>query len=395
MEIYGIPGTPDQWPSGKPLGTVGTTDPFTITWRDGRKQAVPGKLYLVWPDTVTFKVQSGDIPFHTGTSQDQQSIQESGSSEKNTLGMETKIRKGSMSYEKEHSWGTESSQALITTWGKDLEFEGNITGMPAGYPEVMTYTLKPYIWQQVVKPVQGGVQKFLVLDYWVPDASAIPHSVSLEAPAVDRRAALSPSADLPQAPLITSSTHPDGNTWYASGTATFNWSQPPGDPAVVKHYHYDLDGSPDTIPLGFNWELTNTKTYTALEDGVYWLHVRATSDGENWGATSHFKFQVDTHAPQISLALDPAWPESTGWYVAPVTVNASAGEVIGSGLAVNGIEVSTDGATWNPYTAPLVFSADTPGTTLYARATDGTRQHLRAGLEDLQDRPDSPGLARQ
>ena len=63
-----------------------------------------------------------------------------------------------------------------------------------------------------------------------------------------------------------------------------------------------------------------------------------------------------------------------GWYKTPVAATvavtdvANSGESVGSGVAT--VEVSTDGTTWQPYTAPIAFNNPTAGTTLWARATD-------------------------
>jgi uncharacterized repeat protein (TIGR01451 family) len=71
----------------------------------------------------------------------------------------------------------------------------------------------------------------------------------------------------------------------------------------------------------------------------------------------------------VSLKVDPPWPSgSSGWYVTPVTVSATADDGNGSGVAI--MEVSADGVNWQPYIAPWKFSADTSGRTIYARATD-------------------------
>jgi hypothetical protein len=79
--------------------------------------------------------------------------------------------------------------------------------------------------------------------------------------------------------------------------------------------------------------------------------------------------RVDARPPQVRLTLDPPYPTGNGdWYITPVSVTAAAVDTDGSGVA--GIEVSTDGGPWQSYTVPLALSADTPGTTVYARATD-------------------------
>ncbi len=51
-----------------------------------------------------------------------------------------------------------------------------------------------------------------------------------------------------------------------------------------------------------------------------------------------------------------------------MTAVVSAEDSAGSG--VTDVEVSTDGVSWQPYIAALQFDAETPGTTIYARARD-------------------------
>ncbi len=238
-------GHPDQWPSGRPQGTLGTTDPFTIVWRDGRTQKIPGKLYLVWPkdNNLWIGPGTGDLTFATGIGMEQQSALESGYSEKYSLGMETKLAKGIFTSERERSWGTESSSSNVTTWGKDVEFEGNINGFEhTDTPIEMAYTVLPYVWTQKSKMEGGGYQQYLVLDYYVPEATTITPTAGMDPPAAEKPARLGPAV-APGTPEITSSTHPDQDTWYGGSAATFSWGQPAGDPATVTQYHWILDGA--------------------------------------------------------------------------------------------------------------------------------------------------------
>ncbi len=73
--------------------------------------------------------------------------------------------------------------------------------------------------------------------------------------------------------------------------------------------------------------------------------------------------------------LDPPRPgDNGGWYDVPVTATVTATDLSTSagqaGSGVVSVEVSTDGVTWLPYAAPLVYDADMPPTPFWARATD-------------------------
>jgi len=367
VQVYGMPGTPDQWPKKAPQGTLASGDSFTLTWRDEREtdkereQQVKGTLYHVWKsDLRQTGPGSAGLGFDLGATGSQDYVTGIGDSEKYSAGMEVKVPGAG------GSWGTSYKQSNITTWESSVEFSGQPYGFGTYAPLDLLYKWAPYVWLQKATPAGGGTQQFLVLDYWVDTANTIPDPK----PEPDLCPPTMPGSEpLPQAPLIESPTHPDPATWYNSNTATFTWAQPCGDPATVDTYHWYLDRDPDTVPIGHHLGLTTSATYDGLGDGTWYLHVRPMSDGEEWGATGHRMIRVDAKPPQVSLALDPPLPTGNGdWYVTPVTVSVSATEPIGSG--VTGVEVSTDGVTWQPYTAPLMFTADTPGTTVYARASD-------------------------
>ena len=365
LEVYGRPGTPDQWPMAVTAGSSPLpASSFTLTWRDGRTQTLQRPLNLLWTGAPFITGRgSDDVGFLTGVGGNRQAVQGSGNSKEWTVGLEIKKKR-------ELSVGTSQRQSVSNAWGQGVEFEGKAQGMGANAPTTLDYQWKPYMWLQQAVPAEGGSQEFLVLDYAVPTANAItPLAMPDLCPGIVDRALGGESLAPPQAPLITSPTHPDENTWYTGNTVTFNWQQPAGDIATVKTYDYVLDRQANTVPLGFHLGITPTVTYEGLNDGVWYLHVRPIGGQEDLGGTGHRKVQVDAQPPQVSLALDPPGPTGKGeWYTTPVTVIVSATDPLGSGVA--SVEVSADGVTWAPYAAPWVFSADTPGTTVYARATD-------------------------
>ena len=287
-----------------------------------------------------------------GTNMDQRDVTASGTEDTWKLGLEIR-NKGDVS----KSYSEEESN--IATWEASVTFEGVAAGIEdTKAPKDLTYGFHPYVWLEEVKSVTGVSQKFLVLDYWVSRDTAAPAPPEVDVP---------PQA-VPAAPLITSPTHPDPGTWYASSTAAFTWTQPEGDPAI-KTYDWRLDQKPDTVPSAVHRGPAATKTYQNLADGAWTMHVRGMNAEGEWGETGHRTIRVDAHAPQVSLAVMPKWPDGDGcWYVSPVTVAVAADDGAGSGVA--GMEISTDGVSWQPYITALQFTANTPGATLYARARD-------------------------
>jgi uncharacterized repeat protein (TIGR01451 family) len=173
----------------------------------------------------------------------------------------------------------------------------------------------------------------------------------------------------PQAPVVTSTTQPDPATWYPTSTASLEWGQPAGDPAVVTGYKWNLTRTPVFTPTSIA-QAAAGHTYADLADGVYYLHLQAVGDGGDLSPVTHRAVRVDTAAPQVALVADPAAPTGfTGWHKTPVTVSVTATDTVGSGVAA--VETSADGSTWLPYGAPIPITANTPGTAVWARATDG------------------------
>ena len=380
VQVYGMPGAVDQWPTAQP---VTTTSSFQLSWPGGLQQAVSGQLlYARKGPQLAVRAGSGAADFDLGLESEGEYVQEGSSSDKNTLGMEFRHAAG------EVSLATTDKTSYILSWSKATEFSGAAGGLPRNTSATLNYGFMPYVWLQRGLSSAGINQAYLVLDYWVASIGA----AGLEATAHDASAAAPtdptvqqaawqgegatdtpPPAVTPLVPEVTSATHPDPNTWVLTNTATFDWAQPAGDPAVVDSYHWFLDQIPDATPAGQNLGLETTQTYTELADGVWHLHVRARDEGGLWSETGHRTIRVDANPPQVHLALDP--PAATGnddWYITPVTVEVVADDQGGSG--VQAIEVSPDGVTWQPYFGPRVFDADTPGITVYARAVDAVGQ---------------------
>jgi len=353
VQVWGVPSRVDQWPVGEPFPTMDNKS-YTVELPDGSNQVVDGEFILKRSGTLHVDDQ-GSPEFDNSIEEDWEQMVETSTAVDAKVGFSIKYA------EAEYTTGSKNVRSRIMTWSKETEFSGE-AGMIGENPY---YDYAPYMWLQRATSPADVEQSFLVVDYWVPNSQ--PQSPpdqaanAIQAESVD---------DLePQTPLIDSTTHLDPDTWYDNSTAAFSWMQPPGDPAAVSGYHWYLDRIPDTVPPTHKAEMAIEYTYNNLDDGVWYLHVRAKSEGGLWSETAHRAIRIDTKAPEVELAKDPAQPSGhSGWYNTPLSVSVSAQDLEGSG--VESIEVSTDNLTWQPYTGSMLFDTDSPGTGMWTRAVD-------------------------
>jgi len=99
-------------------------------------------------------------------------------------------------------------------------------------------------------------------------------------------------AGAPEAPVISSPTHPDPNKWYAVKEAKFIWDVPKDATAV----RLLVGRIPQAIPTVTYTTPITSKELTDLAEGTYYFHVRL-RNAEGWGGVSHFRFQIDTEKP--------------------------------------------------------------------------------------------------
>ncbi|WP_392749771.1 Ig-like domain-containing protein [Streptomyces sp. LN590] len=113
---------------------------------------------------------------------------------------------------------------------------------------------------------------------------------------------------LPPSPVISSSTHPDQSDAYKSGSFSATWTPPSGASAG---YSIVVDGTTDTVPDSTT-ETTGTSYTTTRSEGTWYLHVRGIDGNGTGGATSHYRFTVDTTAPGAPDVTSAAYP-SDAW----------------------------------------------------------------------------------
>jgi len=104
---------------------------------------------------------------------------------------------------------------------------------------------------------------------------------------------------------VSSSTHPDPQVYYNSTLPVFSW-EPPYEVTGIKGYSYTVDSTPLTEPAKVlysqNSDLTGTfpGEFAGLTEGNWYFHITPCDIYEQWGNTTHFRFNIDSVAPVIS-----------------------------------------------------------------------------------------------
>ena len=107
----------------------------------------------------------------------------------------------------------------------------------------------------------------------------------------------------PEGPKVFSSTHPDQNKWYKNNNPTFSWEKEEGVTDFSYSIDYDFHGAPDNISEGDRTSIS----YTNLEDGIWYFHLKA-KKGDIWGGVTHYIVQIDTTPPaDFSLIFEPTF----------------------------------------------------------------------------------------
>jgi hypothetical protein len=126
----------------------------------------------------------------------------------------------------------------------------------------------------------------------------------------------------PEGPIISSSSHPDQNTWYQNRTVNFEWDEITG----ATGYSYSFDQNPRTTPPERADATTDRNaSVTADKDGRWYFHVRAKVT--SWGGTSHYAVLIDGTPPAaFTPTLDPTSPKpSTRPELKFITTDAMSG----------------------------------------------------------------------
>ena len=104
---------------------------------------------------------------------------------------------------------------------------------------------------------------------------------------------LAPTIGVPEAPIITSATHPEENQWYSNSNPEFSWKLPSDVTGVSLLLHEKATANPGSNSDG----LLTSKTYKDIKDGVWYFHIKF-RNSYGWGQTTHRKVLIDTTPPE-------------------------------------------------------------------------------------------------
>ena len=122
-----------------------------------------------------------------------------------------------------------------------------------------------------------------------------------------------------------SPTHPDPTLYYNSTDPVFQWV-PPYEKTALKGYSYLVDNSGHTDPVKVlnveNGDISGTAPgeFEGLSDGKWYFHIIPCDIFDQWGNTTHYRFNIDCTDPVITKLT----PDAEEWY----TVNELRAEVV-------------------------------------------------------------------
>ncbi len=120
----------------------------------------------------------------------------------------------------------------------------------------------------------------------------------------------SPTPEAPskvnQVPVIHSSTYPQSSRWYAERNGAFQWSLP----SDVTGVNWSVSRSPSSVPSTSSQGRASDALVKTDGDGIWYFHARFQTP-EGWGATAHYRFQVDTTKPDRFEIKALPRPDST------------------------------------------------------------------------------------
>ncbi|HVA93199.1 MAG TPA: L,D-transpeptidase family protein [Chloroflexota bacterium] len=105
----------------------------------------------------------------------------------------------------------------------------------------------------------------------------------------------------PDAPVISSTTHPNQKATYSAAVARMKWAKP-SDNGGIQGYLTAVDRNPNGIPTGA-LTAVNATVIGPLANGTIYFHVRAEDWAGNLGKTATYVLHIDHRAPSLGTVV--------------------------------------------------------------------------------------------
>ena len=111
-----------------------------------------------------------------------------------------------------------------------------------------------------------------------------------------------PPTKVPPPPQILCLTHSQKEEWYNNNNPRFQWELTPD----ITGLSFVLDHNPDTVPDTGSEGIFGSQTFSGLDDGVWYFHLRVKNE-IGWSEPAHRKIQVDSLPPRpFEIIIDNA-----------------------------------------------------------------------------------------
>jgi len=189
----------------------------------------------------------------------------------------------------------------------------------------------------------------------------------------------------PPAPVISSSTHNEDEP-SNNKNPSFSWTEPT-DTSGISGYSYIFDHSPSTTPETTSESINRSKSYTNVDDRIWYFHVRAKDGAGRWGNADHYgPVKIET-TPSVILFTPNGSEKIAGGSSIDITWNATGSGIdhihllysTDNGINYQDIVVNTDNDGIYSWTTPTI---DFSTVRVKAEACDIGNQSL---AEDASD----------
>lgn len=197
-------------------------------------------------------------------------------------------------------------------------------------------------------------------------------------PTTNTNTAPPPSSTTPT-PSISSTSHPDTNAWYTVADAAASWRGGSG----VTGYSVVFDQEAGTVPAQVSDGSGTTFSRAGLDDGVWYLHVRAQYDA-GWSGTATHAFRIDRVAPTpFNVNIDHTVTTDRWATVSFASEDATSG--------IDRYEWKLDDDVFAVTTSPLALADLAPGPhTVTVRAFDKAGNVTEANATFTIEAPEAP-----